>query len=147
MRGRRNLLPQKAPLLAAPVRKARPPRLTPGAHEAKRRGCTCPMPENFFGAGDGNPDHPTYVVTPGCPLHAGAPANAFERVPIDRTTITLTAKREDLGGRLVAGGYLSPAGRLYRPKPCSRCGETFQPTGPRSVYCGSNRCLEPEVTS
>lgn len=32
------------------------------------------------------------------------------------------------------------AARVYRAKPCVRCGATFQPTGPRALYC-SPSCL------
>jgi hypothetical protein len=31
---------------------------------------------------------------------------------------------------------------VYAPKPCTRCGQTFQPTGPRSAYC--DPCTTPE---
>lgn len=29
----------------------------------------------------------------------------------------------------------SISARVYQPKPCVRCGEMFQPSGPRALYC------------
>jgi hypothetical protein len=31
--------------------------------------------------------------------------------------------------------------RSYAPKPCARCGNEFQPTGPRASYCASCKAV------
>lgn len=52
-------------------------KLNPGSHEARKRGCTCPVMDNAHGKGipwprkDGlDPQlHPSFYVSEDCPMH------------------------------------------------------------------------------
>ena len=77
---------------------------------------------------------PLGCETCGTALEIRCPNGCEGGVPVRRPAPTAATKAAVRG---TAHG--TTQARIYQPKPCAGCQATFQPTGPRALYCPACR--------